>query len=143
MWEEFKTFAMRGNVIDLAIGIILGGAFGKIVSSFVADVLMPPLGLFLGGMDFAGLFVDLSGKGYTTLAEAKAANAPTINYGLFINSIIDFIIIAFAIFLVVRAINRFKKAEEPAAATTKSCTFCFSEIPLQAVRCPHCTSQLN
>jgi len=144
MFKEFKEFVMRGNVMDMAIGIVLGGAFGKIVSSFVKDVLMPPLGMLMGNVDFTGLFVDLSGKGYATLAEAQKAGAATINYGLFINTIIDFVIIAFAIFIVVRQINRLKREEEaPAAApTTKTCPYCFSEVPIKATRCPHCTSEL-
>ncbi len=146
MFKEFKEFAMRGNVMDMAIGIILGAAFGKIVSSFVKDVLMPPIGLVLGNIDFSKLFIDLSGKGYTTLAAAQKAGAPTLNYGIFINSIIDFIIVAFAIFIVVRQINRLKKTEEaaPAAApSTKVCPFCKTEIPIAASRCPHCTSELG
>lgn len=116
MLKEFKEFAMRGNVIDLAVGVVIGAAFGRIVSSFVADIIMPPIGLLLGNLDFSNLFIDLSGKGYASLAAAKQAGAPTLNYGLFINSIIDFLIIAFAIFLVIREINRLfpKKAEAPA-----------------------------
>ena len=141
--EEFKEFALRGNVIDLAIGIIIGGAFGKIVSSFVADILMPPLGRIMGKVDFTNLFIDLSGTGYTSLAEAKKAGAATINYGLFINTIIDFIIVAFAIFLLIRQINRLKKAPPPADPTAKDCPFCLSSIPLKACRCPHCTSELT
>jgi len=144
MFKEFKEFVMRGNVMDMAIGIVLGGAFGKIVSSFVKDVLMPPLGMLMGNVDFTGLFIDLSGKGYATLAEAQKAGAPTINYGLFINTIIDFVIIAFAIFMVVRQINQLKREEEAPAAepTTKTCPYCFSEIPIKATRCPDCTSEL-
>jgi large conductance mechanosensitive channel len=144
MFKEFKEFVMRGNVMDMAIGIVLGGAFGKIVSSFVKDVLMPPLGMLMGNVDFTGLFIDLSGKGYATLAEAQKAGAPTINYGIFINTIIDFVIIAFAIFMVVRQINRLKREEEapaPAPSTT-TCPYCLSEIPIKATRCPHCTSEL-
>ncbi|HHQ48313.1 MAG TPA: large-conductance mechanosensitive channel protein MscL [Acidobacteria bacterium] len=144
MFKEFKEFVMRGNVMDMAIGIVLGGAFGKIVSSFVKDVLMPPLGMLMGNVNFTSLFIDLSGKGYATLAEAQKAGAPTINYGIFINTIIDFVIIAFAIFIVVRQINRLKREEEaPAPApTTKTCPYCLSEIPIKATRCPHCTSEL-
>ncbi len=144
MFKEFKEFVMRGNVMDMAIGIVLGGAFGKIVSSFVKDILMPPLGMLLGNVDFTGLFIDLSGKGYATLAEARAAGAPTLNYGIFINTIVDFVIIAFAIFLVVRQINALKRKEEAPAAepTTKPCPFCLTEIPLEATRCPACTAEL-
>jgi large conductance mechanosensitive channel len=143
MLKEFKAFAMRGNVIDLAIGIIIGGAFGKIITSFVSDVLMPPIGLLLGKIDFANLFINLSGTDYPSLAAAKEAGAATINYGLFINTLIDFIIVAFVIFLVVRAINRMKKPEVAAAPSTKDCPFCQTAIPLKATRCPHCTSQLD
>ena len=144
MFKEFKEFVMRGNVMDMAIGIVLGGAFGKIVSSFVKDILMPPLGMLLGNVDFTGLFIDLSGKGYATLAEAQAAGAPTLNYGIFINTIVDFVIIAFAIFLVVRQVNALKRKEEAPAAepTTKPCPFCLTEIPLEATRCPACTAEL-
>ncbi len=145
MIKEFKEFAMRGNVMDMAIGIVLGAAFGKIVSSFVKDILMPPLGYFMGNVDFTNLFIDLSGKGFATLEEAQKAGAPTLNYGMFLNTVVDFVIIAFAIFLVVRQMNRLKKAEEPASSepTTKPCPYCLSEIPLEATRCPHCTSQLE
>jgi large conductance mechanosensitive channel len=143
MLKEFKEFAMKGNVMDLAIGIIIGGAFGKIVSSFVADVIMPPIGLLLGKIDFSSLFINLSGKTFATLAEAKKAGAPTLNYGLFINTIIDFVIVAFVVFLLVKQINRLKKEAPPAPAPpTKECPFCFTSIPEKAVRCPHCTSQL-
>lgn len=144
MLKEFKEFIMRGNVLDLAVGIIIGAAFGKIVSSFVADVLMPPLGLLLGKVDVSGLFLNLSGAGYATIAEAKAHNAPTLNYGLFLQSVIDFVIVAFAIFLLIKQVNRFSRKPEaaPAAPTTKDCPFCVSTIPLAATRCPNCTSQL-
>jgi large conductance mechanosensitive channel len=143
MLAEFKSFVMRGNVVDLAIGVIIGGAFGKIVSSFVNDVLMPPIGLLLGGVDFANLFVSLSGEEFSTLAAAQEAGAATLNYGLFINAVIDFLIIAFVIFLMVRAINRMQADEEaPSEPTTKECPFCLTEIPLNASRCPNCTSQL-
>lgn len=141
MFKEFKEFAMRGNVIDLAIGIIIGGAFGKIVSSLVSDILMPPLGLLLGKVDFTNLYISLDGKVYKSLVAAQAAGAPTINYGLFINTLIDFIFIAFAVFLLVRGINRLKRKEAPAAPTTKDCPFCCSAIPLAATRCPQCTSE--
>ena len=145
MLKEFKEFAMRGNVLDMAIGIIIGAAFGKIVTSFVGDILMPPVGLILGKVDFSNLFINLSGKSYTTIAEAKAAGAATLNVGLFLNSVIDFVIVAFAIFLLVRQINRMKRQPEPtpAAPATKECAFCFSSIPVRASRCPHCTSELR
>jgi large conductance mechanosensitive channel len=145
MLKEFKEFAMRGNVIDLAIGIIIGAAFGKIVTSFVSDVLMPPVGLALGKADFSSLFINLSGKPYASLAEAKAAGAATLNYGLFVNSIIDFIIVAFAIFLVVKTINKLQR-QKPAPVTeltTKECPFCLSSIPVKATRCSQCTSQVG
>jgi large conductance mechanosensitive channel len=145
MLKEFKEFAMRGNVVDLAVGIIIGGAFGKIVSSFVGDILMPPIGLLLGKVDFSNLFIDLSGKTYQSLQEAKAAGAATMNYGLFFNTVLDFLIVAFAVFLLVKQINRLKREEQPApvATTTKDCPFCFSAISLKATRCPHCTSELK
>lgn len=142
MLKEFKQFAMRGNVLDMAIGIIIGAAFGKIITSLVGDVLMPPLGLILGKVDFSGLFLNLSGKSFATLAEAKAAGAPTINYGLFLNTVIDFIIVAFVIFLLVRQVNRWNKPA-PAAPTTKDCPFCCSAIAIKATRCPNCTSELR
>ncbi len=145
MFKEFKEFAMKGNVVDLAIGIIIGGAFGKIVTSFVNDILMPPIGLLLGKVDFSNLFIGLSSQTFNTLQEAKAAGAATLNYGLFINTILDFIIVAFAVFLLVKQINRLKREEQPAPAvqTTKECPFCISAIPLKAVRCPNCTSELK
>jgi large conductance mechanosensitive channel len=145
MFKEFKEFAMRGNVMDMAIGIILGAAFGKIVSSFVKDVLMPPIGKLMGNVDFTNLFHVLGDGTYATLAEAQEAGAATINYGVFINTILDFVIVAFAIFLVVRQMNKMKKKEEapPAEPTTKSCPHCLSEIPIKATRCGHCTSQLE
>lgn len=143
MFKEFKEFAMRGNVVDLAIGIIIGGAFGKIVSSFVSDVLMPPIGLLMGGLDFSNWFVALKGGTYNTLAEAKAAGAATLNYGLFLNSVIDFLIVAFAIFLLIKQLNRLKKEPAPADPTTKDCPFCCHAIPLKATRCPSCTSELG
>jgi large conductance mechanosensitive channel len=144
MWKEFRDFAMRGNVVDLAIGIIIGAAFGKIVTSLVSDILMPPIGILLGKVDFSNLFINLSGKPYGSLAEAKAAGAATINYGLFVNSIIDFVIVAFAVFLLVRQVNRLtKKPEAVVAPTTKECPYCASTIALKATRCPHCTSELK
>ena len=144
MFKEFKEFAVKGNVIDMAVGIIIGAAFGKIVSSFVADVLMPPIGLLLGKMDFANLFINLSGKAYETLAEAKKAGAATLNYGVFLNTMIDFVIVAFAVFLLIRQINRFKRKEpvEAPAPDTKECPYCLSKIAIKATRCPQCTSQL-
>jgi large conductance mechanosensitive channel len=143
MWKEFKEFAVKGNVMDMAVGIILGAAFGKIVSSFVSDVIMPPIGLVLGKMDFSELFINLSAKPVATLAEAKAAGAPVIKYGMFINTVIDFVIIAFAVFLVIQQLNRLKKAPQPAPPNTKDCPYCFSAIPLKATRCPQCTSELK
>jgi large conductance mechanosensitive channel len=143
--KEFKEFAMRGNVLDMATGIIIGAAFGKIVSTFVSDVLMPPIGLLLGRVDFSNLFLNISSKPVTTLAEAKAAGAATINYGLFLNTVIDFLIVAFAIFLLIRQVNRLKRqpAPAPAVPTTKDCPYCLSSIAIKAVRCPHCTSELK
>jgi large conductance mechanosensitive channel len=147
MLKEFRDFAMRGNVVDLAVGLIIGAAFGKIVTSLVNDILMPPLGLLLGKVDFTNLFINLGAQHYATLAEAKQAGAATINYGLFINTILDFVIVAFAIFLLIKQINQLqkmhKKEAPPAAPTTKTCPYCISTIPLAATRCPSCTSQLE
>jgi large conductance mechanosensitive channel len=144
MFKEFKEFAMRGNVVDMAVGIIIGAAFGKIVASFVSDMLMPPVGLLLGQVDFSSLFLNLSGTEYPSLAAAKAAGAATLNYGVFINTVIDFLFVAFAVFLLVKQINRLNRRPEPAVApTTKECPYCFSAIPLKAIRCPHCTSELT
>ena len=145
MLKEFKEFAMKGNVLDMAIGIIIGAAFGRIVSSAVSDILMPPIGLLLGKVNFSNLYLNLSGGQYASFADAKAAGAATINYGLFINAIIDFVIVAFVIFLMVRQINRLKRQPAPAPAepTTKNCPFCATEIPIKANRCPHCTSELR
>jgi large conductance mechanosensitive channel len=143
MIKEFKDFIMRGNVLDLAVAVIIGGAFGSIVNSLVNDIIMPPIGLLLGKVNFSSLFIDLSGKGYPTLADAQAAGAPTLNYGMFINTIINFIIIAFVIFLVLKAVNSLKKPAAAAAPTTKICPRCATEIPLAAHRCPHCTSDLE
>jgi large conductance mechanosensitive channel len=149
MLKDFKEFAMRGNVVDMAIGIVIGAAFGTIVKSFVDDVLMPPIGLLLGNVDFSNLFVTLkegakAAGPYASLAAAKAAGAVTLNLGVFINTIISFIIIAFAVFLVIKGINRMKREKEAPAAepTTKECPFCFTTIPIEASRCPNCTSQL-
>jgi large conductance mechanosensitive channel len=142
MLKEFKAFAMRGNVLDLAVGIIIGGAFGKIVSSFVNDVLMPPIGLLLGRINFTDMFLTLSGDRYTTLADARAHGAVTLNYGLFISTVVDFLIVAAVIFVVIRQINRLMPKPAPAAPTTKDCPHCYTSIPIKATRCPHCTSQL-
>lgn len=143
MWKEFREFAVRGNMLDLAVGIVVGAAFGKIITSFVSDILMPPLGLLLGRVDFSNLFINLSSTAYNSLAEAKAAGAATLNYGIFINTVIDFVIVAFAIFVMVRGINRLRREPPPAAPTTRSCPFCMTAIPLQASRCPACTSQVE
>jgi large conductance mechanosensitive channel len=149
MLKEFKEFAVRGNVIDMAVGIMLGTAFGAIVKSLVSDVIMPPIGLALGNVDFANLFFllkagDPAGP-YTSLADAQAAGAVTINYGVFVNTIISFIIIAFVVFLIIRYINQLKREEEapPPEPTTKDCPYCLSSIPIKATRCPHCTSELE
>ena len=143
MFAEFKKFIARGNVLDLAVGVIIGAAFGKIVSSVVNDILNPLIGLAAGGFDFSGLFVSLNSQHYATLAEAKAAKAPTINYGLFINTVIEFVIIAFVIFLIVKQVNRFFPKPEPAPApATKECPQCCTSIPAAAKRCPACTSTL-
>jgi large conductance mechanosensitive channel len=145
MLKEFKEFVMRGNVLDLAIAVIIGGAFGKIVTSFVNDVIMPPIGLLLGGVDFSNLFIPLDGQSYATLDAAKTAGAATINYGLFLNTVIDFLIVALVIFLIVKAVNATKRpapVPAPVAPTTKECPHCFSTISVKATRCPNCTSQL-
>ena len=142
MLKEFKEFAMRGNVLDMAIGIIIGGAFGKIISSFVSDVLMPPIGLLLGGADFSNFFVNLTGD-EATLAAAQEAGSVTINYGVFFNTVLDFLIVAFAIFLLIKQVNRFKKEEPAPDPTTKECPHCLSEIAIKATRCAHCTSELQ
>ncbi len=143
MWKEFKEFALRGNVLDMAIGIIVGAAFGEIVTSFVNDILMPPIGLLLGNVDFSNLFINLSGGQYDSLAAAQEAGAATINYGIFLNTVIDFIIVAVAIFLLVQQVNRLQREEEETAEpTTKQCPYCLSTIPIEATRCPQCTSQL-
>ena len=142
MFQEFKKFAMRGSVLDLAVGVVIGAAFGKVVGSLVEDVIMPPVGRLLGHVDFSNLFVSLNGNHYETIAAAKAAAAPTLNYGLFMNTIINFLIVALAIFLLVQQVNRWKKPEPVAAPTTKDCPQCAMAIPLAAKRCGHCTSQL-
>jgi large conductance mechanosensitive channel len=143
MLKEFKEFAMKGNVVDLAIAVIMGAAFGAIISSLVNDIIMPVVGYALGGVNFNDLFISLNGTAYPSLAAAKAAGAATINYGVFINAIIDFIIVALVLFLLVRAINNLKKAPAPAAVTTKDCPYCFTAIPIPATRCPNCTSELR
>jgi large conductance mechanosensitive channel len=143
MWREFKEFAMRGNVLDMAVGIIVGAGFGKIVSSLVGDILMPPIGLLSGNIDFKQLFINLSDKSFATLEEAQKAGAPTINYGLFINTVLDFILVALAVFLLVRVVNHWKQAPVPAPADTRECPFCLGTIPLKAVRCRHCTSEVK
>lgn len=146
MLKEFKQFAMRGNVVDMAVGIIIGGAFGTIVKSLVSDVIMPPIGLLLGGVDFSDLFITLkegaTAGPYATLAAAQSAGAVTLSYGLFINSVVSFLIVAFAVFLLISAINKLQRTQ-PAAPNTKECPFCFSSISLKATRCPHCTSELK
>jgi large conductance mechanosensitive channel len=141
MLSDFKAFLMRGNVVDLAVAVVIGAAFGAIVTSFVNDILMPPIGLALGRVNFVDMFASLSGQSYPSLAAAKAAGAPTINYGVFINTVINFVIIAFVVFLLVRQISRFS-AKPAAAPTTKECAYCASMIPLKARRCPQCTSEL-
>lgn len=142
MFKDFKEFVMRGNVMDLAIGIVIGAAFGAVIASFVTDILTPPLGLLLGGVDFTNLFISLSDRQFATLAEAKAAGAPTLNYGVFLNSIINFLIVAFAIFLLVRQINR-ARGPAPAPEPTNDCPFCASKIAVRATRCPFCTSEVK
>ncbi len=147
MLKEFKEFAMRGNVLDMAVGIIIGGAFGTIVNSLVQDVIMPPIGLLLGNVDFSNIFIILKeGKGvgpYASLASAKSAGAVTLNLGVFINTLVSFIIIAFAVFLLVKTVNQLRRKEEPPAPSTKECSYYFSKIPIQAIRCPNCTSELK
>ena len=149
MWREFKEFAMRGNVIDMAVGIIIGVAFGTIVKSLVSDIIMPPIGLLLGDVDFSNLFTVLkegTAPGpYASLADAQKASAVTVNYGVFVNTIISFLIVAFAVFLLIRQINKLKRKEEatPAEPTTKDCPYCLLSIPFKATRCPHCTSDLG
>jgi large conductance mechanosensitive channel len=143
MFKEFKAFAMRGNVLDMAVGIIIGAAFGRIITSFVSDIIMPPIGLLFGKVDFSGLFLNISGTSYPTLAQAKAAGAATINYGVFLNTVLDFVIVALVIFLLVRQVNRWSKPAPAAAPTTKECPYCVSAIPLKATRCPACTSEVR
>ena len=145
MWKEFKQFALRGNVIDMAVGIIIGAAFGKIVTSLVEDILMPPVGMLVGKVDFSSLFVTLSSQSYPSLAAAKAAGAATLNYGTFLNMVMNFVIVAFAVFLLIRQVNRMmpKPVPVPAAPPTKDCPYCYSGIPVKATRCPQCTSELK
>jgi large conductance mechanosensitive channel len=142
MWKDFKKFAMKGNVIDLAVGVIIGAAFGKIVSSLVSDIIMPIIGRVVGNIDFSDLYINLSKTKYNSFEAAQAAGAATINYGVFLNNVINFLIIAFSIFVVIRQLERFKKKEE-VKATTKKCSYCCTDIPLEASRCPHCTSELE
>jgi large conductance mechanosensitive channel len=142
MIKEFKEFVMKGNVLDMAVGIIIGAAFGKVVTSFVSDVLMPPIGLLLGKVDFSNLFINMSGKTFESLAEAKKAGAATLNYGLFLNTTIDFLIVGFAVFLMVKQVNRLQRQAPPPAPNTRECPFCLTTIALKATRCPHCTSEL-
>ena len=144
MMKEFREFAARGNVVDLAVGVIIGAAFGKIVTSLVNDIVMPPIGMVIGRVDFKSLFIALNGQQYATLADAQKAGAATINYGVFLNTILEFVIVAFVIFLMVRQINRLKTpAPAPPTEEARDCPFCLSRIPLKATRCPHCTSELG
>ncbi|MCK5260260.1 MAG: large conductance mechanosensitive channel protein MscL [Candidatus Omnitrophica bacterium] len=145
MLKEFKEFVVRGNVIDMAVGIIIGAAFGKIVNSLVADVVMPPVGVLIGGIDFSNHFINLSGESYATLAEAQAAGAATLNYGIFLNTILSFLIVAFCVFFLVKQVNRLKRKEDvtSVAPTQKSCPYCFTSISIKAMRCPFCTSELS
>jgi large conductance mechanosensitive channel len=143
MFKEFKQFAMRGNVLDMAIGIVIGAAFGSIVTSFVQDLLMPPIGRLLGHVDFSNLFISLSDTHYDTLAAAKAAGAATLNYGLFLNTVINFLIVAFAVFLLVQQVNRLAPKPAPAPPTTRDCPYCLTAVPLKATKCAHCTSELR
>ena len=141
--DEFKQFAVKGNVVDMAVGIIIGAAFGSIVNSLVKDIIMPPIGMLMGGINFADMFFALDGKTYATLAEAQTAAAPTINYGLFINAVISFLIVALAVFILIRQVNALKKKPAPPEPNTKECPFCKESIPKAAVKCSHCTSDLN
>jgi large conductance mechanosensitive channel len=143
MWQEFKKFIQRGSVIDLAVGVIIGGAFGSIVNSLVNDMIMPPVGLLVGNVDFSNLYINLSGGNYSSLAEAQNAGAVTINIGLFINTLINFLILAFVIFILVHQVNKLQKPETATAPVTKECPFCYSNIPVKATRCPQCTSELK
>jgi large conductance mechanosensitive channel len=143
--KEFKAFILRGNVLDLAVAVIIGAAFGKIITSLVSDIIMPPIGLILGHVDFSNLFINMSGQSYASLADAQKAGAATINYGVFLNNVIDFLIVAFVIFMIIRAANKLSVARPAVQATptTKACPFCYTTIPIKATRCPACTSQLS
>ncbi|MGA2667708.1 MAG: large-conductance mechanosensitive channel protein MscL [Ignavibacteria bacterium] len=143
MFKEFKEFAVKGNVLDLAVGIIIGAAFGGIVNSLVNDIIMPPIGLLLGKVDFSNMFVTIWGQHFNTVAEAKAGGAVTLNYGLFVNTIINFFIVAFSIFLVIKQFNRLRSPNLPEAPVSKECPHCKMTIPVEATRCPHCTSELK
>ncbi len=143
MFKEFKEFLMRGNVLDLAVAVVIGGAFGAVITSLVKDVIMPPIGLLLGKVNFTNLFIDLSGQNFKSLADAQAAGAATINYGLFINTIINFVIVGFVIFLIIKAANKAQKPAPAAIPDKKDCPYCYSSIAIKATRCPHCTSELT
>ena len=143
MLKEFKEFAMRGNVLDMAVGVIIGAAFGGIVTSLVNDILMPPIGLVLGKVDFVNLFISLSGRSYPSLKAAREAGAATLNYGLFFNTVLNFLIVAFAIFLLIRQVNRLRRPEAAPAPATRDCPYCLMSVPVRATRCPHCTSELR
>ncbi|HLR21215.1 MAG TPA: large conductance mechanosensitive channel protein MscL [Tissierellaceae bacterium] len=143
MIKDFKEFAMEGNVVDLAVGVVIGGAFGKIVTSLVEDIIMPLVGLLLGGLDFSNYFITLDGSSYSTLAEAEAAGAATLNYGVFLGAVIDFLVIAFSIFIVIRQINKLRRDDEEEEVTEKDCPYCLTEIAIDARRCPNCTSNLD
>lgn len=142
MWKEFKEFALKGSLIDMTVGIILGAATSTLVKSLINDVIMPPIGMLLGKVDFSNLFINLSRTHYASLTEAKAAGAPTINYGVFLNEVLNFLVVSFVLFLIIRQINRFRRKKEATAPATKECPYCLSQIPSKATRCPHCTSQL-
>ena len=144
MWKDFQKFVVRGNVVDLAVGFIMGAAFSRLVSSLVNDIIMPPVGLLIGRVDFGSLFINLSGENYASLAEAQAAGAATINYGVFLNTVIEFVIVAFALFVLIKQVNRLQRQPEEAqtAPASKVCPYCYTEIPMAATRCPNCTSQL-
>lgn len=143
MLKEFKEFAMRGNVLDMAVGAIIGAAFGGIVTSLVNDILMPPIGLVLGKVDFVNLFISLSGRSYPSLKAAREAGAATLNYGLFFNTVLNFLIVSFAIFLLIRQVNRLRRPEAAPAPATRDCPYCLMSVPVRATRCPHCTSELR
>jgi large conductance mechanosensitive channel len=143
MFKEFKEFIRKGNVVDLAIAFVMGAAFGKVATSFINDIIMPPIGLLLGKVDFSSMYINLSGKTFESLAQARAAGAPVIAFGIFLNAVIEFLIVALAIFIVIRQINKLKSKPAPASPTTKECPFCLSTVPLKATRCPSCTSELK